>query len=123
MCILPYITFILSHEPAFFLTNTYNECDPIIKQKLTGERIQNEPQWKVFIEVNSDCYCTYMDVKLACHGFKTVEPLDSSVITRNSKDVCSVINDIHPDGGEATFTYAWPQSFNFKTIFFQIGCS
>ncbi|KAK1359294.1 hypothetical protein POM88_043768 [Heracleum sosnowskyi] len=52
-----------------------NECDPIIRQKLTGKKIRNEPQWEVFIKAK--CYCDYSNVKLACHGFKTVEPLDS----------------------------------------------
>lgn len=74
--------------------------------------------------IKAECYCNYFDIKIACHGFKTVEPLNSKVISRDSADVCSLVNPIYSDeGGVATFTYAWRQPFNFTKISFTMACS
>lgn len=103
-----------------FVTGGVDPCDPIITQKLTGKRIQNQPQWNVLIQTT--CWCNYFDVTIGCHGFKTVEPLDSKVITRTSEDVCSIVNSFDPDS-QPTFTYAWRKLYNFTKISYGIGCS
>lgn len=89
-------------------------------QKLTGKKIRNEPQWEVLIKATCGCY--YMDVTIACHGFKTVEPLDSKVITRKNEDICSIVNNFTPDS-QPRFTYTWRKAYNFTKIFYTVACS
>lgn len=108
----------------FFVTDPEpcdpDTADPIIKQKLTGKKIQNELQWEVSIE--SGCFCAQTDVELACHGFTTVEPLDPNIITRDSEDVCSLVHPVRP-GDKYVFYYARSRSYNFTTISFGVACS
>ncbi|KAK1359290.1 hypothetical protein POM88_043766 [Heracleum sosnowskyi] len=105
----------------FFLCSTdADTCDPIITQKLTGRKIRNEPQWEVLIKPT--CWCQYSNATLACTGFKTVEPLDSNVITRTSADVCSIVNSFYIES-PPTFTYAWRKPYNFTKISYAIACS
>ncbi|KAL1834489.1 hypothetical protein ACET3Z_004140 [Daucus carota] len=118
--ILVFLTFFLSSSTSYPEPCDPDTADPIIKQKLTGKKIQNELQWEVSIE--SGCFCAQTDVELACHGFTTVEPLDPNIITRDSEDVCSLVHPVRP-GDKYVFYYARSRSYNFTTISFGVACS
>ncbi|CAL8996998.1 unnamed protein product [Prunus brigantina] len=102
-------------------------CQPCTEQNLkitqskTGKMVQNKPEWNV--KITNVCPCSQLDVKLSCDAFQTVEDIDSSIL-RKSGSECLVNNGqpIYPNT-DFNFNYAWDNSFSFKPVHSQVGCS
>ncbi|KAL5787275.1 hypothetical protein ACOSP7_004224 [Xanthoceras sorbifolium] len=109
---------------SFIIGKGYCQCKTEnlkIVQQQTGKQVQNKPEWTVTI--STGCPCTQLDVKLACDGFQTVEPIASTVLAKSGGEC--VVNNGQPifPSKDFSFTYAWDTSFQFKPLSSQIACS
>uniref|UniRef100_A0A7C8ZJD7 Uncharacterized protein n=1 Tax=Opuntia streptacantha TaxID=393608 RepID=A0A7C8ZJD7_OPUST len=92
--------------------------------KVAHEYVKNKPVWKVTI--TNKCYCTQLDVKISCSGFKTVKPVHPSSMKMISRTKgLALLNGGHPiyPYSSFSFTYAWSLPFRFSLVSSQIACS
>ncbi|KAK9945965.1 hypothetical protein M0R45_011453 [Rubus argutus] len=92
-----------------------------ISQAATGKLVQNKPEWNVTITNN--CICSQLGVKISCDGFQTLEKIESSILSKSGSEC--LVNGGQPIYGnrDFSFTYAWGNSFPFKTLSSQVACS
>ncbi|PRQ26701.1 hypothetical protein RchiOBHm_Chr6g0297491 [Rosa chinensis] len=75
------------------------------------------------LKITNNCICSQLSVKLSCDGFQTVEEIDPTILSK-SGSLC-LVNSGEPIYGHSnfSFTYAWSNSFPFKTLLSQVACS
>lgn len=85
-----------------------------LKQSKTGNLYKDVTEWEV--RVTNPCPCDFKNVKLTCTGFKSVLPIDKSVLSKSGKD-CLLINGQSVGyKSDYVFRYVWATSFNFKIL-------
>ncbi|GKV03231.1 hypothetical protein SLE2022_034900 [Rubroshorea leprosula] len=75
----------------------------------SGREVEGKPQWDVTVVNN--CKCPQSQIKFACKGFKTVEPINPLILAKQG-DECLLINGkTLPGFATVKFSYAWDPPF------------
>ncbi|XP_058745768.1 uncharacterized protein LOC131618594 [Vicia villosa] len=75
----------------------------------SGREINNTPEWNVV--VTNNCNCIQSQLTLTCTGFKTLQPVDPSILSVTN-GVCLLINGKPlPPFGSVKFSYVWYPPF------------
>ncbi|MED6114809.1 hypothetical protein PIB30_083990, partial [Stylosanthes scabra] len=92
-----------------------------ITQKKTGRKVHGMHEWQV--DITTHCMCSYNDVVLNCSGFKTLEPIDPSIVRIQGKH-CLLKQEIaaYPLSAFSGFKYAWKTSFPLKALSARTAC-
>ncbi|KAE9610465.1 hypothetical protein Lal_00006709 [Lupinus albus] len=94
--------------------------DIFVKQSETGIKIQGKPEWLVTVINNCDCRQSF--VMLNCYRFKTVEPVDTNIMSYSGTQFC-LINSGKPISNKpVTFKYASDKAFRMTPTFSQMAC-
>ncbi|KAF8118624.1 hypothetical protein N665_0004s0104, partial [Sinapis alba] len=92
-----------------------------IKESKTGNLYKDVTEWEV--RLTNPCPCDFKNVKLSCTGFKSVIPIDKSVLSKSGND-CLLINGQSVGyKSDYVFRYVWATSFNFKILNATSACS
>jgi len=100
----------------------YGQCylnDIHVTQSRTGRTVGGKPEWSV--NITNWCACVQQNVQLNCKGFKTVEPVESSLL-KVSGDVCLVSLGQPVWKGAIEFNYAWDTQFPLNPISSKVAC-
>ncbi|KAI4351416.1 hypothetical protein L6164_005785 [Bauhinia variegata] len=81
----------------------------IVGTERSGRNVEGIPEWNVSLINN--CTCVQSQIKLACKGFQTLEPVDPSILSVEG-DNCNLINGnpLQPFAS-VHFSYAWDPPF------------
>ncbi|XP_020229145.1 uncharacterized protein LOC109810163 [Cajanus cajan] len=75
----------------------------------SGRIIDGKPEWNVVLINN--CSCVQSHIRLACKGFRSVENVNSSILSIQG-DSCLLINGYPLKGFDTVrFSYAWDPPF------------
>ncbi|ESW06485.1 hypothetical protein PHAVU_010G051700 [Phaseolus vulgaris] len=105
-----------------FVSQAYGQCslnDIHVTQSRTGRTVGGKPEWSVTI--TNWCACVQQNVQLNCKGFKTVEPVESSLL-KVSGDVCLLSLGQPVWKGAIEFNYAWDTQFPLNPISSKVAC-
>nr|XP_004488710.1 uncharacterized protein LOC101488567 [Cicer arietinum] len=95
------------------LIKGFNGCslnDFTIGTTRSGKEIGNMPEWNVVVINN--CNCTQSHITLSCVGFKTLEPVDPSILSVTDNNSCLLIKgNPLPGHGTVKFSYVWYPPF------------
>ncbi|KFK31524.1 hypothetical protein AALP_AA6G123800 [Arabis alpina] len=107
-----------------FITQGYGCEELTLTQSKTGKMVQNKPEWEV--KVTNSCPCQFLNTRLSCTGFKSVTPVEISVLAKptSGDDACLLNNGLIISKNEnLSFKYVWDTSYDFKIIYTDINCS
>ncbi|MED6208672.1 hypothetical protein PIB30_047523 [Stylosanthes scabra] len=91
-----------------------------ITQTKTGRQVHGINEWQV--DIITHCLCSYSDVVLNCSGFKTLEPIDPSLLRIQGKH-CILKQEIFAYPlSSASFKYAWNTSFPLNALSARTAC-
>ncbi|KAF8034997.1 hypothetical protein BT93_C1124 [Corymbia citriodora subsp. variegata] len=103
-------------------TSTCSTDKVTLTQGATGNLYLRKPEYNVTIH-NGCTDCAVVDLSLLCPGFKTVEPIDPSVL-QPSGDYCIVSRGRQIDAGVTfNFIYAWDSQYPFKIAHLGFKCA
>ena len=75
----------------------------------SGREINGMPEWNVV--VTNDCNCVQSHLTLSCVGFKTLEPVDPSILKVGDGDCLLINGNPLPGFGTVKFSYVWYPPF------------
>ncbi|KAL5997385.1 hypothetical protein ACLOJK_008315 [Asimina triloba] len=94
-------------------STTCGRSDIVVTQTITMKLVLGKPEF--LVEVNNMCSCPQANIRLACHGFQTVETPDPAILRKEDRGSICLVNSGRPvlPHNTVSFAYAWDKPTEF----------